>query len=407
MKILYLAPSIGLTLEQSGGAGTHMRGTIQGFRDNGVEILPVIGGDVVEKKNGMPTPTTSQPVKASTQQTGIKKIIKSLMPDKFRLFLRDMRTFYEDRKIEKLSYQSILEFSPDVIYERSGYLSTYGTRLAKKLRIPHLLETDGCMIEVISKDYGVFSERFGNWLEKRKLQKADYAVVMNAMAVNPVSQKFNLPSDKFIVKTLGVSDQSYTVNKDTVEELKLKYSLHGKLVIGFVGAISLYHGVQYLVEAARILQEQNQPDIVIVIVGWSKEAEQLQARANELGLTNLVFTGKVDKKEVGNYFSLFDAGVIPDAEENIYPVKVLEYGLFGLCPIVPGYEVFDEILQEGQTGYTFKPGNPESLAAKITSLVNQRNEVQHCASNWEAFVKKHFQWKDTVKNIISTLNSPR
>jgi glycosyltransferase involved in cell wall biosynthesis len=407
MKILYLAPSIGLTLEQSGGAGTHMRGTIQGFRDNGVEIFPVIGGDVLGKKDTAADIRISQPVKSSANQSGMRKFIKSLMPDKVRLLLRDMRTLYEDRQVEKHTYHSILKFAPDIIYERSGYLSTYGGRLAKKLRVPHLLETDGCMIEVISKDYGVFSERIGNWIEKRKLKKADYAVVMNAMAVKPVSKKFDLPSGKFIVKTLGVSEQSYTVDTHVVDGLKTKYGLHGKFVVGFVGAISLYHGVQYLVEAARILQEQQQEGIVIVIVGWSKEAEQLQKRADDLGLTNVIFTGRVDKKEVGNYFSLFDAGVIPDAEESIYPVKVLEYGLFRLCPIVPAYEVFDEILLEGQTGYSFKPGNPESLAGKIASLVNQREAVQQCASRWEDYVKKNFQWKDTVKHILSTINTKR
>ncbi len=52
------------------------------------------------------------------------------------------------------------------------------------------------MVEIISKDYGVFSETLANWIEKRKLKKATYVVVMNRKAIDFVAKKFDIPEKK-------------------------------------------------------------------------------------------------------------------------------------------------------------------------------------------------------------------
>lgn len=399
IRLIYLAPSLGLTLNQSGGAGTHMRGTIKGFEQNDVEVLPLIGGDVFPIQKNIKTVITSE----ARKETLIFNTVKKLMPDRLRLLLRDLRYMRQDKAFENKVAPQIEEFKPDAIYERSGYLSMAGYNLSRRYNIPLFLETDGCMVEIISDDYGVFSKAFGNKIEHKKLAAANYIVVMNSLAISIVAQKFNLKKDNFLVKTLGI-DPVDIVPKSVVEKLKTDLGINGKFTVGFVGAISTYHGVNLLIDAARILKHSGVSEVVIVIVGWSKEGEKLKEVVDLEGLNNVVFTGKVDKSKVANYYSMFDVGVIPDAEEGIYPIKVLEYGNFKNCPLIPNYEVFKEVITDERTGYYFDARNAESIAETIIRMNSNTENVLECAVRWNEYVRANFNWKDTVREIVRILN---
>lgn len=190
-KILYIASSRGLYLEQSGGAGTHMRGTIKGLRENGYEVLPIIGGDIFKTV----VSSTSDKLSSSDKRS-VRDLIKRVLPTKVRLLFRDIRTIIQDILLEKRTIGLIKAFRPDIIYERSGYLSIFGSRLSKMLDIPHFIESDGCMVEIINNDYGVFSLYLGNTLEKWKLRRADQIVVSNKGTISVIQNKYNISGGK-------------------------------------------------------------------------------------------------------------------------------------------------------------------------------------------------------------------
>ena len=399
-KILYIASSIGLSINQSGGAGTHIRGTIQGFRENDVDVLPFIGGDIFR---GLPSKKADEGPVKEDKPSSFRNIFKQALPKKIRLLLRDLRTVRQDYLFENKIIKRTREFSPDAIYERSGYLSTSGSRIAKKLGVPHFVESDGCMVEIINNDYGVFSLFIGNWIERKKLQSADYVVVMNERAIPEIATKFKLKEHKFLVKHLGVDFDAFNQDENRITELKRRYGIEGKFIVGFVGAISTYHGINYLIEAAAAVQKSNFQDIIFLIIGWSKEGEKLKRKAEEMGLKNIIFAGKVDKSVVSEYYRLFDVGVIPDAEEGIYPIKVLEYGKFGICPLAPDYLIFRDIIKEGESGYFFRPRDAHSLSENVLKIYKEREGIIDIGRNWMSYVKDNFQWGDTVKDVIKAI----
>lgn len=400
MKLAYLSPSRGISINQSGGAGTHIRGTLQGFKENGVEVLPLIAGDMFASRidNG-----NKEEIKIIGNKKSFRNLVKGILPNKIRLFFRDLRTIKEDKEYIKKAAIEIEKFKPEAIYERSSFMSVAGIQLASQFNLPLFFETDGCMVEIIRDDYGVFSTQWGNSIERRKMLKADFVVVMNKLAINVVSEKFRISKNKFIVKTLGIEAPDTVVDENKIKELKSKFSLEGKYVVGFVGSISTYHGVNLLIDAGKHLKNAGRNDIALLIVGWSKEAESLKAQADAQQLNNIIFAGRVDKSEVPSYYSLMDAAVIPNAEESIYPIKVLEYGIFKLCPLVPKYEVFDEIIREGVTGFYFHPRKPESMAEKIMHMAENPFVVSGCANTWHAIVKDNFKWKHTVKEVVEKM----
>ncbi|MBI3517789.1 MAG: glycosyltransferase family 4 protein [Bacteroidetes bacterium] len=399
-KIVFLVPDAGIFYEQSAGAGTHIRGTVSGFRSNHIDVLPIIGGDIFGIRSEVIVSATV------VQESTMRKFIKKIVPDKLKLFYRDLRRVYLDYKFENKIIKQIKQYDPDAIYERSALYSTCGIRLSKKLNIPLIIESDGCMPEIISMDFGLFSVRLANLVEKYKLKKANYVSAYNQFSKQFLAKKFDLPVDKIIVKPLGISVNNSLVSEIEADSLKQKYDLLNKKVVGFVGAISKYHGVDLLIECASFLHNKNITDIVIVIVGWSKEAEELNLKAQKLNLPNVVFTGRVDKKLIPVYYKIFDVGVIPNSEPTIYPVKVLEYGAYGLCPIVPDYVVFNEIITDKVHGLYFQKNDPHSLADLLVSTFETAT-YNAIAKNWEQKVLSDCTWKSSVKELVTVVNNTK
>jgi glycosyltransferase involved in cell wall biosynthesis len=401
MRILYLASDWGLSLRQDGGAGSHMRGTIKGFRENGCEVLPVIGGDFLNLEwnhSGQEGQEGNVKFLSKPQPKGLKR----LMPDKLRLLLREIRYLLKSRKLESAALKKIEEFQPEVIYERSGYFSFMGNRIARRLRIPLFLETDGCMIEVINSAYGVFSVGLGNKIEKIKLNKAEYVVVYNRYSISNLDRKFSLIGTKKVVKPLGIDVPENTdkVPSPVKESLGINRS---NLVVGFVGTFAPYQGVKYLIEAAVLLKAKGIGNVSFLLVGWGNNAGELKAYAESNNLTNVIFAGKVNKADVNKYLSFFDIAIVPDAEPTIYPIKTLEYGIFASCPLVPDYEVFSEIIKEGVNGYMFRHQDPASIAERIIHLSNNPGSIREAGLRWQQTVTSEFTWKNVVLDTISAM----
>lgn len=398
-RIVFLASDIGIKFEQSGGAGTHIRGTILGLQENGFEVLPILGGDVFVKKAVSGSNITS---KEKSNFLFLKKII----PLKIIFLYRDLRRIYYDYLIERKTFLKIQKYAPVAIYERSALLSRYGVRLSKKLNIPLFIESDGCMPEIINMDYGIFSIRLSNYFEKIKFTKAEKVVVVNQYSLLFISKKFHIPTEKMIVKTLGIQPLNVTIPEADVEKIKLKFNIQNKKIIGFVGSVSKYHGVDLILECANILSKKRVDNVVFFIVGWSKEASSLKNKAEKLGLNNIIFAGHVDKNLISLYYKMFNAGIIPDVDPYIYPIKVLEYGLFELCPLVPNYEVFNEIIINEVTGLYFIKKDPYSLAETVLKYfsLDYEERLKVISENWHQNVLSNFQWKEAVKNVVVAVN---
>ena len=392
MKILYLASDHGLTFNMQGGAGTHMRNTVKAFEDHNNEVLKIIGGDVLAKTNN----TTIHQKKNKK----FRNIIIKVLPDKFRLLLREIRYLFVSRKIEAISIKNIIEFKPDVIYARSAYYDTFPLRIKKKLNIPLYLETSGCLVEIFSTIAGVFSFKLGNKIEKWKLQRSDFVVVEAETAVKYVSEKFSLKKEKIIAKPLGVNHETFNVDKTYQKKIIQKYNLENKYIIGFAGTFQEYHGIPLLLDAALKLKTLNSK-IVFLIIGDGAQAAKYKKMKNENLLDNVIFTGYISRLLIPTYLDMFRCGVVPNCEKHMLPIKVFEYGLGYSCPAIPDYAPLRTVINSSN-GITFKNNNAKDLAIQLDKLTNN-NSTKMLAENWHLKVINNYNCFSVVKNVLGSM----
>lgn len=108
--------------------------------------------------------------------------------------------------------------------------------------------------------------------------------------------------------------------KDPSQEVRLGTA--GKFVIAYVGALGVANGLDHLITCAKEAQDAGLP-VTIILCGDGAMLETLQARAKSLRLTNVVFTGFVDRAGARAILQAADAVFV-----SYLPAKILETG----CP---------------------------------------------------------------------------
>jgi glycogen synthase len=142
----------------------------------------------------------------------------------------------------------------------------------------------------------------------------------------------------------------------------------GDPLIGFQGRLVTTKGVQILIEASRILRQQNCP-FEIVIIGDGPERKTLEQLAGELGLAEYVrFTGRLPDSEVEATIASASVIVVPSLAGEVFGLVVAENMQRGLPVVASDLGAFREVL--GDAGMTFHTGDSSDLASKLFELLN-------------------------------------
>ncbi|WP_164915638.1 glycosyltransferase family 4 protein [Chromohalobacter israelensis] len=141
-------------------------------------------------------------------------------------------------------------------------------------------------------------------------------------------------------------------------------------VVGYVGALSTYYGIQELIEAARLLH--NDSEIMFRIVGGGEDLEKIRDLVRSYKLENVELAGPVAKSKVEEELAGFDVCYVglKDVSANRYGIscnKLFEYMHAGK-PIVASYSTDHDPVKFAQCGITVMPGDSSGIADAISFL---------------------------------------
>ncbi|WP_435552672.1 glycosyltransferase [Natrinema sp. CGMCC1.2065] len=138
----------------------------------------------------------------------------------------------------------------------------------------------------------------------------------------------------------------------------------------FVGRLTYYKGVRYLVEAMVDL------DADLLVVGDGERRDELERHAHRLGVTDRVrFLGRVSDETLHACYDAADVFVLPSiAESEAFGVVQLEAMAYRTPVVNTNLPTgVPWVSQDGETGTTVPPEDPEALAAAIEELLENRS----------------------------------
>lgn len=239
-------------------------------------------------------------------------------------------------------------------------------------------------------------------LEAQACMQADHAFALtNGLRDLMISR--GVPAEHISVLPNGVDVSRFTPTA-TNARLKDRLGLRGKVVIGYVGSVVDYEGLELLVDATRLLVDAGLP-VALLIVGDGAALASVKARVSSVGLDDIaVMPGRVPHAEAEAYYSVIDIAPFPrlplPVTELVSPLKPFEAMAMGKPVVVSSVAALAEIVTDSHNGRVFDKGNVDSLAAVLTELVTTPDERQRLGDAARTWVVEHRSWDQLSGRIV-------
>ena len=139
------------------------------------------------------------------------------------------------------------------------------------------------------------------------------------------------------------------------------------------------------------------PKATLTLVGDGSQHAALQQMANDMGLHNVTFTGRVDNSEIYHYLDQADIMLSAPTVDNM-PVSLLEAMNAGLLVISSNVGGVPYMIENKHTGFLFESNNHEELAQKMLYAIEHPDESQTIIEQAHIDVNR-YRW-DNVKEQL-------
>lgn len=315
---------------------------------------------------------------------------------------------YAERSAYSL-LRTAMELRPDTIHAASNHSVGFpAAMVARALNIPFVYEMRGLWaLSRAAKDEAYRrSDRFQleMALERHVANAADHVIAITD-GLRAQLIEWGIPAEKISLAPNCVDIDQFTVQPRN-EQLERSLMLNGKVVVGYVGSLLHYEGLNILLEAVSLLPQLLRNNLAVLIVGDGIMRPHLEQQAQELGLSHMIqFIGKVPMDVVNDYYSLIDIAPFPriSAEvcEMISPLKPLEAMAMGSVVLASNVRAIAEHVIANKNGLLFEKENAQDLAEKLSALIQHPTKIQQLSQAGRSWVEQRRSWTSMASVIAS------
>lgn len=386
----------------SGGYATRSHGVMSGISAQGYEVFAVarIGYpfDAVSKANIGPSPKMQYTIGDITYN--LMKFEDGVRPILRRDVIRYARAFADALE------EWCLINRPEIIHAASFGMNgivakEVATRLGIKavfeLRGLHELRTESFASHMSESDL----DGVNRALETQAVRQADWVLTLTG-ALRERTIRRGADAQRISLLPNGVDvNQFLPLVRD--EELVAELGLQNKTIIGYIGSLVDYEGIDLLLESVQKLSRERS-DFHLLIVGAGGYLPTLQDVAKKLGVTDFVtFVGRVSHSDVNRYYSIIDICPLPRLPlpicEEVSPLKPFEAMAMEKCVVVSSVSAMAEIIDDRDTGVVFTKGDVDSLADNLVALIEDPERRERIGKNARAWVVENRTWSAITQEV--------
>lgn len=378
MRILYHHRTLG-----DGAEGIHVAEMVNAFRELGHEVRVV--SPIGEQTNVMS--------KRVSRMSRLKRMVPSvayeLMELGYNLFGYQMLS------------KAIREIRPDFIYDRYITFNASSILVGRHFKIPIILEVNAplALERKNESDEKLYLNRAAHRLERWICANADKTIVVSS-PLRDYLVSIGVPERKIIVLPNGV-------NLDTFKPIEKDKNIVGKLgipahstIIGFVGILRPWHGLDILIDAFAQLKE-DLDKVHLLIVGDGPMRASIEKKINRLRIAHdVTITGRIAHSCISRYVNVIDIAVSPMATFYASPMKILEYMALKKPVIAPDTQNIRDIITDGFDGLLFSAGEVSALSSAMRMLVRDKDLQTSLADNARRKVEMERNWQENAKKIL-------
>jgi glycosyltransferase involved in cell wall biosynthesis len=373
----------------TGAESVHSAYIIKGFRDLGFNVHVVSPNDA--------DPVNTAGSNPFTKKDGLKsKLLTTLSRSLPQLLFEVLEIGYNPIAYLKLN-RVISRRKIRFIYERNAFFLFAGAYLAKKYRVPYVVE-----VNEVAGEKRVRKQIFVNlakFIERYVFSRADAIIVVSDFLKEKIREN-GINGAKIYVMPNGVDAALFNPTR-VRKHLRDQWGIDKHTVVmGFIGWFVAWHNLELLIESfSQIAKDRN---VALVLVGDGILKKKLQQMARDFTITNkVIFPGAVPYEQVPEYIAMMDICVIPGSNAYRSPIKLFEYMAMEKPVVAPHWKPIQDVIQDGQEGILFSPDDRESLKQSLEFLIGHQEKRQIMGQNARNRIIAKHTWRRNAEQIVA------
>ena len=293
---------------------------------------------------------------------------------------------------------------PDILFAGSGLTAPIATFWAKFFRKKSIVYIHGLDIGTNNKLYNLL------WIP---FIRSSDQIIANSSPTYDICLKKGVNEKNLSIIHPGVSFPPQPRNEQLIQQLKSQYDLQDKKILLSVGRLTTRKGLMEFVENSLAYIVQQEPDVVLVVVGESpknslgaglqtREEILEAARKNQIE-NHILFLGVItDNKQLATIYEAADVHVfpvrhIPDDPEGFGMVAV-EAAAHGTPTVAFATGGIVDAVAQGVSGYLVEKNNYSQLSKQVITLLATplpKENIQDFA--------RQFEWSRFGQGIVQQM----
>ena len=296
----------------------------------------------------------------------------------------------------------IRKLKPDIVHTHSPKAGTVGMLAAFLCGVPVKMHTVAGLplMEVTGAKRILLDcvEKFTYWC-------ADW-VLPNSHELRTFILE-NLLSDKKKVIVLGNGssngiDLSYFSNAGLVHEESRKFRIENDIqpddvVLGFMGRLAFYKGINELVEAFLILQKSYQ-NLKLLLIGAPEDLNPLKETTENEIKNNQSIIAVGHQKDVRKFLAASDIFVFPSYREG-FPQALMQASAMQLPSVATNINGCNEMIEDGKTGVLIPAKSVEAIVTACDEMLQNKEGRMTMGKMAYEHIANHYEQQRLWKNI--------
>ena len=239
---------------------------------------------------------------------------------------------------------------------------------------------------------------YTNLLEQFAVRRAKKITVVSDSMRKFLANEWNIDKNKIHVLPNGYHNS--LVNETLLQNINANDN-----IVTFVGVMAEWANIEKIIYSAYILKDE---DILFYLVGHGSEdyIYKLKHMVKNLGLTNVIFTGRVPLNESYEMIARSKVVILPFppslCTEVACPIKVLEYMAFGKAIVLDDVSDIAKHLKETSSALVCDPEDEREFAENIRLLIDDPILRDQLGAN-ARLQASQFTWEEQVNKLIKII----
>jgi glycosyltransferase involved in cell wall biosynthesis len=347
-----------------------------------------------------------EPIVAANRVLPLSEKVKqyTIPYSEFFTNLPEVLFFPYNRKSFREAKKIVEREQPNFLYQRHSIFNYAGALLKRKLGIPFLLQVEGSEVWV-KKNWGkAYFTKALEWSEEIQFEQADAIIVVSSVLKSQLIG-LGVPPEKITVVPNGVDAEKYSPDISG-ENIRKKFGLEEKFVIGYAGTFGHWHGITVLANSVKKIVGEI-PNAHFLLIGDGVLRGEVEAILRRDSVERAVtITGMVPSADVPEYLAACNALVIsainnPDVPFFQSPIKLFEYMAMQKPVIASRVGQIQEVIEDGVNGLLVEENNPAELAEKICQLARDPALCERLSKAARRNAVEKYTWQENVRAVIN------